>query len=90
MPDPPSLNPSSAQRVLCLFGWHSRDEECRCRRCGRERHRYRTTYEWHEEEGIDTSYDYWMNYQEVQYRLRKCVRCGDVRSSERVAYRGIP
>ncbi len=77
-------------RVLCFFGYHSRDEKCCCRRCGRVQHRYRTHYEWREEEGIDTSFGYWMNYREAQYRVRKCVRCGDIRSFEKVTFRGIP
>jgi len=75
----------------CLFQFHSPDDECRCRRCGKVRHRPGSRTEWEPEEGIDTSYGIWWNYQEVQVKVTICRRCGLIVDYERTGWmRGNP
>jgi hypothetical protein len=81
-----------AKARRCRLGLHSLDDDCVCVRCGRERHRPDSYVDWVAEEGIDTSYGIWWNYQEAGYEVTYCGRCGRRlgRSHEPVQFRGRP
>lgn len=76
----------------CRLGLHRLDDDCVCVRCGRERHRLDNYIDWVEEEGIDTSYGIWWNYQEAGYEVTYCRRCGQRlgRSGQPAQFRGRP
>lgn len=76
----------------CRLGLHRLDDACVCVRCGSERHRAKSRVEWEPQEGIDTSYGFWRNYQEAGYEVTYCNRCGRRlgRSNEPVQFRGRP
>ena len=86
------MTPTQRPRWRCRLGLHRLDDECVCVHCGRERHRVRTRVDWVDEEGIDTSFGTWWNYQEAGYEVTYCGRCGEWldRSARPVEYRGRP
>lgn len=71
--------------LWCALGFHKLNSECHCCHCGIISHKYSTEKKWVAESGIDTGPadgGVWLRYDEAQYKVTTCKRCGKVYERE--------